>query len=42
MKVIEAAGLVTDPPHEVPFLRGFFDKAIGGLLAQGKAACGSR
>lgn len=36
MKVIEAAGLVTDPPHEVPFLRGFFDKAIGGLLAQGQ------
>jgi hypothetical protein len=36
MKVIEAAGLVTDPPHEVPFLRGFFDKAIGILLAQGQ------
>lgn len=36
MKVILAAGLVTDPPHEVPFLRAFFDKAIAGLLVRGQ------
>jgi hypothetical protein len=36
MKVVENAGLITDPPHEVGFLRGFFDKAISYLLAQGK------
>jgi hypothetical protein len=35
MKVIEKAGLITDPPHEVPFLRAFFDKAVAVLLAQG-------
>ncbi|HTQ08002.1 MAG TPA: hypothetical protein VMI54_29315 [Polyangiaceae bacterium] len=35
MKAIEKAGLITDPPRDVPFLRGFFDKAIAVLLAQG-------
>ncbi len=35
IKVITAAGLITDPPHEVAFLRGFFDKAIGAMVAQG-------
>lgn len=33
---INEAGLITNPPHEVPFLRGFFDKAIAILLAQNK------
>jgi hypothetical protein len=28
-----AAGLVTSPPHEIPFLRGFFQKALA-ILAQ--------
>ena len=36
MKRIVAAGLITDPPHEVGFLRAFFDKALGILLAQGQ------
>jgi hypothetical protein len=31
---VEAAGLITDPPHEVPFLRGFFEKAVAVLAAQ--------
>jgi hypothetical protein len=31
---IEAAGLITSPPHEVPFLRGFFQKALAVLAAQ--------
>jgi hypothetical protein len=35
MKAIEKAGLITDPPRDVPFLRAFFDKAIAVLLAQG-------
>lgn len=35
MKVIELCGLITDPPHEVAFLRGFFEKAVSLLLAQG-------
>jgi hypothetical protein len=35
MKVIERCGLITDPPHEVPFLRGYFEKAVSLLLAQG-------
>jgi len=35
MKRIEQAGLITDPPREVPFLRGFFDKALAMLAAQG-------
>jgi hypothetical protein len=36
MKRIAAAGLITDPPHEIGFLRGFFDKALAILLAQGQ------
>ena len=36
MKVISQAGLITNPPHEIGFLRGFFDKAIAVLLAQGQ------
>ncbi|HWP04756.1 MAG TPA: hypothetical protein VNN72_03390 [Polyangiaceae bacterium] len=35
MKTVEKAGLITDPPREVPFLLGFFEKAIAVLLAQG-------
>ena len=35
MKSILAAGLITNPPREVPFLRAFFDKAIGLMVAQG-------
>lgn len=31
---IEAAGLITDPPHEVPFLRVFFEKAIVAMASQ--------
>ena len=34
-KAVESAGLITSPPHEIPFLRAFFDKAIAVLLAQG-------
>jgi hypothetical protein len=36
MKRIERAGLITDPPREVPFLLGFFEKAIAVLIAQGQ------
>ena len=36
MKRITAAGLITDPPHEIGFLRAFFDKALAVLLAQGQ------
>jgi len=36
IKGVESCGLITDPPHEVPFLRVFFEKAIGMLLAQGR------
>lgn len=28
MKAIENSGLITNPPHEVPFLRAFFEKAV--------------
>jgi hypothetical protein len=34
MKNIRAAGLITNPPHEVGFLRGFFDKAISAMAYQ--------
>lgn len=34
MKVIESAGLITDPPQDVAFLRAFFDKAIALMLAR--------
>ncbi len=36
MKRIAAAGLITDPPHEIGFLRAFFDKALAIMLAQGQ------
>lgn len=36
MQCIQNAGLITDPPSEVPFLRGFFDKAVVYLLLEGK------
>lgn len=36
MKRIEQAGLITDPPRELPFLLGFFEKAIAVLIAQGQ------
>ena len=36
MKRIAAAGLITDPPHEIGFLRAFFDKALAILVAQGQ------
>jgi hypothetical protein len=35
MKRIEQAGLITDAPNEIPFLRGFFDKALATLAMQG-------
>jgi hypothetical protein len=31
---VRTAGLITDPPHEVPFLRGFFQKALGYIASQ--------
>jgi hypothetical protein len=34
MRAVERRGLITDPPHEVPFLRAFFDKAMAVLAAQ--------
>jgi hypothetical protein len=34
MKVTESAGLITDPPQDVAFLRGFFEKAVTLMLAQ--------
>ncbi len=34
MKNILAAGLITNPPHEVGFLRAFFDKAVSALAYQ--------
>jgi len=34
MKAIEASGLITNPPHEVPFLRAFFEKAVLTLAMQ--------
>jgi hypothetical protein len=38
MQTISECGLITNPPHEVGFLRGFFDKAIAVLLAQGQGS----
>jgi hypothetical protein len=35
MKSIEAAGLITNPPREVPFLRAFFEKAVLALARRG-------
>jgi len=34
MKNIRNAGLITNPPHEVGFLRAFFDKAISAIAYQ--------
>lgn len=34
MKNIGDAGLITNPPHEIGFLRAFFDKAISALAYQ--------
>lgn len=31
---VRAAGLITNPPHDVPFLRGFFQKALGYIASQ--------
>jgi hypothetical protein len=36
IKGIERCGLITDPPHDVPFLKVFFEKALGVLLQQGR------
>lgn len=33
-EAVQRAGLITDPPHEIPFLRAFFDKAVAVLVAQ--------
>jgi hypothetical protein len=38
MQTISDCGLITNPPHEVGFLRSFFDKAIAVLLAQGQGS----
>jgi hypothetical protein len=35
IQAVESAGLITDPPHQVPFLRAFFDKAVAVMVAQG-------
>jgi len=34
MKNIQNAGLITNPPHEVGFLRAFFDKAVSAMAYQ--------
>jgi hypothetical protein len=31
---VRAAGLITDPPHELPFLRAFFQKALGFIASK--------
>jgi hypothetical protein len=33
-KVVAEAGLITNPPREVPFLRGYFEKAVSLLAMQ--------
>jgi hypothetical protein len=38
IRCIEQAGLITDPPHEVPFLRAFFEKAVAALAAEGQGS----
>jgi hypothetical protein len=35
MKMIDQAGLITNPPHEIPFLRVLFEKGISALAMQG-------
>jgi hypothetical protein len=34
IKAISEAGLITNPPHEIGFLKGFFDKALAVLHQQ--------
>ncbi|MCA9598584.1 MAG: hypothetical protein KC776_34975 [Myxococcales bacterium] len=34
IKCIDRCGLITDPPHEVGFLRGYFEKAVSLMLTQ--------
>lgn len=34
MRRIERAGLITDPPREVPFLLAYFEKALAALASQ--------
>lgn len=38
MQCIKDAGLITDPPSEIPFLKAFFDKAVAYMLAEGKGS----
>ena len=33
-KVAAEAGLITNPPHEIPFLRGYFEKAVSLIAMQ--------
>jgi hypothetical protein len=33
-KVSAEAGLITNPPREIPFLRGYFEKAVSLLAMQ--------
>jgi len=33
-QAVRSAGLITSPPHEIPFLRGFFQKALAMIAAQ--------
>ena len=35
-KVAAEAGLITNPPHEIPFLRGYFEKAVSVLAMQNR------
>lgn len=34
IQCVEAAGLVTDPPRDIPFLRAFFEKAVQLTMAR--------
>lgn len=34
VKVVSEAGLITNPPREIPFLRGYFEKAVSVLALQ--------
>lgn len=34
IQCIESAGLVTDPPQDIPFLRAFFEKAVQLMMAR--------
>src|SRR6185369_7472007 len=37
-RAVKEAGLITSPPREIPFLLGFFQKALGVLAQQGGGA----